>query len=153
MAALLSLNFSDVPGLGAGTYSWKECYTGATGTGTPVSATLVAHDMAIFKVSKSGSSVSTTSKSTSTSSIKSTSSTQKFPQHRVRLLRVLVELLRRWASVRGRIGRGVGPVWRGRRVYIRILLSVLMIPDKREGGTCKLGLWSSCGIKNLLTVH
>jgi len=51
-AATLSVNFSDVPGLGAGTYSWKECYTGATGTGTSVSATLAAHDMAIFKVNK-----------------------------------------------------------------------------------------------------
>ncbi|KAM3072581.1 hypothetical protein ACMFMG_009374 [Clarireedia jacksonii] len=52
-AATLSVNFSDVPGLGAGTYSWKECYTNATGTGTSVSATLTAHDMAIFKVYKS----------------------------------------------------------------------------------------------------
>ena len=73
-AATLSVNFSDVPGLGAGTYSWKECYTGTTGTGTSVSATLVAHDMAIFKVSKPGGSVSTTSvKSTSTSSTKTSS--------------------------------------------------------------------------------
>lgn len=52
-AATLSVNFSDVPGLGAGTYSWKECYTGATGKGTSVSANLAAHDMAIFKVVKS----------------------------------------------------------------------------------------------------
>ncbi|KAE9376501.1 glycoside hydrolase family 27 protein [Stipitochalara longipes BDJ] len=52
-ASTLSVNFADVPGLGAGTYSWKECYTNATGTGTSVSATLGAHDMAIFKVDKS----------------------------------------------------------------------------------------------------
>ncbi|KAN0112209.1 glycoside hydrolase family 27 protein [Hyaloscypha variabilis] len=52
-AATLSVNFSDVPGLGAGPYPWKECYTNATGTGTSVSATLAAHDMAIFKVTKS----------------------------------------------------------------------------------------------------
>jgi alpha-galactosidase len=52
-AATLSINFFDIPGLGAGTYSWKECYTNATGIGTSVSATLVAHGMAIFKVDKS----------------------------------------------------------------------------------------------------
>ncbi|TAQ83898.1 hypothetical protein B7494_g7776 [Chlorociboria aeruginascens] len=52
--ATLSVNFSDVPGLGSGTYSWKECYTGATGTGTSISATLQAHDMAIFRVLKIG---------------------------------------------------------------------------------------------------
>jgi alpha-galactosidase len=52
-AATLSVNFSDVPGLGAGTYSWKELYTNTSGTGSSVSATLAAHDMAIFKVSKS----------------------------------------------------------------------------------------------------
>lgn len=44
-AATLSINFSDVPGLGAGTFAWKELYTGVTGSGTGVSATLVAHDM------------------------------------------------------------------------------------------------------------
>ncbi|PQE34009.1 hypothetical protein CJF32_00002885 [Rutstroemia sp. NJR-2017a WRK4] len=52
-AATLSVNFSDVPGLGAGTYSWKELYTNTSGTGSSVSATLAAHDMAIFKVYKS----------------------------------------------------------------------------------------------------
>ena len=44
-AATMSVNFSDVPGLGAGTFVWKELYTGKTGSGTSVSATLVAHDM------------------------------------------------------------------------------------------------------------
>ncbi|KAH8743981.1 glycoside hydrolase superfamily [Diaporthe sp. PMI_573] len=54
-AATLSVNFADIPGLGAGTYSWRELYTNATGTGTSVSATLTSHDMAIFKVNKSSS--------------------------------------------------------------------------------------------------
>lgn len=53
-AATLSANFADVPNLGAGTYSWKECYSGKTGSGTSVSATLGSHDMAIFHVHKSG---------------------------------------------------------------------------------------------------
>jgi alpha-galactosidase len=44
-AATLSASFSDVPGLGAGTYSWTELYTGATGSSSSVSATLAAHDM------------------------------------------------------------------------------------------------------------
>lgn len=44
-ASTLSVSFSDVPGLGAGTYSWKELYTGETGSGTSVSASLAAHDM------------------------------------------------------------------------------------------------------------
>lgn len=44
-AATLSVDFTDVPGLGSGPYSWKELYTGKTGYGTSVSATLVTHDM------------------------------------------------------------------------------------------------------------
>jgi Alpha galactosidase A/Alpha galactosidase C-terminal beta sandwich domain len=88
-AATLSVSFSDVPGLGAGTYSWTEAYTGATGTGTSVSATLALHDMAIFHVKKSGTvasstsaaSVTSTSKTstttTSTSSVKVTTTTAK----------------------------------------------------------------------------
>jgi alpha-galactosidase len=43
--ATLTVDFVDVPGLGAGPYSWKELYTGRTGSGTSVSASLVAHDM------------------------------------------------------------------------------------------------------------
>ena len=77
-AETLTVNFSDVPGLGAGTYSWKEAYTGATGSGTSVSATLVEHDMAVFKVSKSGnvkSSTSTSSTSTISSAVTSTKTT------------------------------------------------------------------------------
>lgn len=75
-AATMTVNFSDVPGLGAGTYSWKECYTGTTGTGSSVSATLVAHDMAIFKVSKSGGTTSTSSVKTTSTSATSSSKTQ-----------------------------------------------------------------------------
>jgi hypothetical protein len=50
----LSVNFSDVPGLGSGSFSWTEFYSGRTGSGTSVSATLGSHDIAVFKVIKSG---------------------------------------------------------------------------------------------------
>jgi alpha-galactosidase len=49
-AATLSVNFQDVPGLGAGTYNWTELWTGATGKGSSVSASLGSHDMAVYKV-------------------------------------------------------------------------------------------------------
>ncbi|KAH6627708.1 glycoside hydrolase superfamily [Chaetomium tenue] len=49
-AATLSVNFSDVPGLGEGSFEWTELYSGKTGTGTSVSQQLGAHDMAVFKV-------------------------------------------------------------------------------------------------------
>lgn len=49
-AATLSVNFADVPGLGSGTYSWTELYSGRTGVGKSVSAKLETHDMAVFKV-------------------------------------------------------------------------------------------------------
>jgi alpha-galactosidase len=52
-AATLSDNFSDILGHGVGTYSWKECYTNATGTEMSVSATLVAHEMAVFEIAES----------------------------------------------------------------------------------------------------
>ncbi|KAF3917618.1 Alpha-galactosidase [Arthrobotrys entomopaga] len=67
-AATLSASFADVPGLGAGTYSWTELYTGATGSGTGVSATLTSHDMAIFRVKGNGKPGTTTTKTTTTSS-------------------------------------------------------------------------------------
>lgn len=51
-AATLSVNFSDVLSLGSGNYSWKEAYSGKTGSGTFVSATLTNHDMAVFRVYK-----------------------------------------------------------------------------------------------------
>jgi len=52
-AATLSVNFKDVPGLGSGSYSWKELYTGKTGTGTSVSFSLSSHDIAVVKVTTS----------------------------------------------------------------------------------------------------
>jgi alpha-galactosidase len=52
-AATLSVNFKDVPGLGSGSYSWKELYSGQTGTGTSVSFNLASHDMAVVKVKTS----------------------------------------------------------------------------------------------------
>lgn len=65
------MKFTDVPGLGSGTYSWTEFYTGETGTGTSVSFTLALHDMAVVKVVKG----STTASSTTTSKPTTTSST------------------------------------------------------------------------------
>ena len=54
-AATLSVNFKDVPNLGgSGSYSWKEMYSGRTGTGTSVSFSLGNHDMAVIKVTTSG---------------------------------------------------------------------------------------------------
>jgi alpha-galactosidase len=52
-ADTLSDNFSDITGLRVGTYSWKECYTNATGAGTSVSATPAAYEMVIFKIAES----------------------------------------------------------------------------------------------------
>ncbi len=50
----LSVKFSDVPGLGSGEWNWVEYYSGKTGTGTAVSVSLGEHDMAVYKVTKSG---------------------------------------------------------------------------------------------------
>jgi alpha-galactosidase len=47
--ATLFVNVSDVPNLGSGNYSWKEAYSGKTGSGTFVRATLTNHDMAVFR--------------------------------------------------------------------------------------------------------
>lgn len=49
-AQTLSVNFADVSGLGSGTFFWTELYSGLTGSGTSVSASLGAHDIAVFKV-------------------------------------------------------------------------------------------------------
>lgn len=57
-AQTLSVNFSDVPGLGSGTFSWTELYSGRKGSGTSVSASLGEHDIAVFKVVSSGSTTS-----------------------------------------------------------------------------------------------
>lgn len=51
-AETVSVNFSDVPGLGSGTFKWNELFSGKTGSGTSVSASLAAHDMAAYKVVK-----------------------------------------------------------------------------------------------------
>lgn len=70
-AQTLSVNFADVPGLGSGTWSWTELLSGKTGSGASVSASLSSHDVAVYKVTKSGGSsggsstlVTTTSKVT-----------------------------------------------------------------------------------------
>lgn len=67
----LSVNFKDVPGLSSASYSWKEMYSGKTGTGTSVSFSLGSHDMAVVLVTTSGSSspstTSTSAAPTSTS--------------------------------------------------------------------------------------
>jgi hypothetical protein len=49
-AETLTVNFSDAPGLGPGTFSWTELYSGRTGMGTTASADLENHDMAVFKM-------------------------------------------------------------------------------------------------------
>ena len=54
-AATLSVNFKDVPGLGSGTYNWKEMYSGKTGSGTSVSFSLGNHDMAVILITTGGS--------------------------------------------------------------------------------------------------
>jgi hypothetical protein len=78
-AATLSANFADVPGLGAGTYSWTEMYSGQIGTGTGVSISLTAHDMAVYKVTVTGKSSASarTSSTTSTAGTPSVASTTR----------------------------------------------------------------------------
>jgi alpha-galactosidase len=50
-ASTLSFKFADVPGLGgSGSYNWTELWTGATGSGTSVTASLGSHDMRVYKV-------------------------------------------------------------------------------------------------------
>jgi len=51
-AGTLSVNFADVPGLGAGNFNWVEYYSGKSGTGSSVSVSLGDHDMAVYKVTK-----------------------------------------------------------------------------------------------------
>jgi len=51
-AQSFTVNFKDVPGLGAGTFKWTEAYSGKTGSGTSVTVKLDAHDMAVYKVTK-----------------------------------------------------------------------------------------------------
>lgn len=73
-ATTLSVNFKDVPGLGSGTYSWKEMYSGKTGSGTSVSFSLGSHDMAVIKVT-TGSQAPVTTTTTSQSTASETRST------------------------------------------------------------------------------
>ncbi|KAK0391664.1 hypothetical protein NLU13_1163 [Sarocladium strictum] len=49
-AKTVSVNFADVPGLGKGSWTWKEMYSGKTGTGESVSFDLAEDDMAVLKV-------------------------------------------------------------------------------------------------------
>ncbi|EHL03276.1 putative Alpha-galactosidase [Glarea lozoyensis 74030] len=51
-AQTLSVKFADVPGLGSGTFAWTELLSGKTGSGESVSASLGAHDVAVYKVVK-----------------------------------------------------------------------------------------------------
>lgn len=71
-AGSYTVKFSDVPGLGSGSYNWREAYTGSTGSGTSVTVTLVLHDIAIFKVTTGNGNPTTTttfnSKTTTTTS-------------------------------------------------------------------------------------
>ncbi|PQE14057.1 hypothetical protein CJF30_00006887 [Rutstroemia sp. NJR-2017a BBW] len=65
VAANGALNYnvalSSVPGLGSGTWSWTEFYSGKTGSGSSISGSLGSHDMAIYKITKTGGSGTTTS--------------------------------------------------------------------------------------------
>ncbi|KAK3897854.1 glycoside hydrolase superfamily [Staphylotrichum tortipilum] len=77
-AQTLSVNFADVPGLGAGTWNWVEYYTGKTGTGTSVSFALASHDMAILKVTNATS--GSTSSASSTTLLSSSTTTTTAPR-------------------------------------------------------------------------
>ncbi|KAF7893437.1 uncharacterized protein EAF02_000975 [Botrytis sinoallii] len=56
VAANGALNYnvalSSVPGLGSGTWSWTEFYSGKKGSGTSISGSLASHDMAVYKITK-----------------------------------------------------------------------------------------------------
>ncbi|KAL2866091.1 glycoside hydrolase superfamily [Aspergillus lucknowensis] len=45
-----SVSFADVPGLEAGTYNWKELYSGEEGSGEELSFDVAQDDIAIFRV-------------------------------------------------------------------------------------------------------
>jgi alpha-galactosidase len=49
-AGKYGVSFKDVPGLGPGTWSWQEMYTGQTGNGESVSFDIALHDMRVIKV-------------------------------------------------------------------------------------------------------
>ncbi len=52
--AKLSVDFANVPNLGSGTWYWTEMYSGRTGSGKGVSVELGPHDMAVYKVTRTG---------------------------------------------------------------------------------------------------
>jgi alpha-galactosidase len=52
-AGTFSVNFADVPGLGNGSYSWKEAYTGEEGSGDSLSFSVAQDDIAVFKITAS----------------------------------------------------------------------------------------------------
>ena len=76
-AQTLSVNFADVPGLGSGTWSWTELLSGKKGSGASVSASLSSHDVAVYKVTKSGGSSGGSSTLVTTTSSRAASSTSK----------------------------------------------------------------------------
>ncbi|KAL8282824.1 hypothetical protein RB600_006006 [Gaeumannomyces tritici] len=51
-AQTLSVDLKDVPNLGSGNWRWTEMFSGRTGTGTSVSASLATDDIAVYKVTK-----------------------------------------------------------------------------------------------------
>lgn len=53
-AGTYAVDFKDVPGLGDGSYSWEEMYTGETGTGTGISFNIDQYDMRVIKVKTDG---------------------------------------------------------------------------------------------------
>jgi len=79
VAANGALNYnvalSSVPGLGSGTWSWTEFYSGKTGSGTSLTGSLASHDMAVYKVTKSSGSGTMTSVVKPTSTTKTTTTT------------------------------------------------------------------------------
>lgn len=44
------VDFTDVPGLEAGSYNWKEVYSGEEGSGESISFAVALNDIAVFKV-------------------------------------------------------------------------------------------------------
>lgn len=48
--ATFEVDFADVPGLEAGSYNWKEAYSGEEGSGESISFEVASDDIAVFKV-------------------------------------------------------------------------------------------------------
>lgn len=47
---MFEVDFGNVPGLEAGSYSWKEAYSGEEGSGERISFEVATNDIAVFKV-------------------------------------------------------------------------------------------------------